>query len=103
MFSTRSIKIINIINQYKSVTVNWETSSDKSLKHYTLYKNDKKLLDTTKNSHTDTDISNNINYRYEISVTDQRDNESGKSAVTIGKSELPILQNIRYIIKHIIQ
>lgn len=94
-FPPDPIKIINITNQYKSVTLNWETSLDKSFKHYTLYKNNKKLLNTTKNSHTDTDILNNINYRYEISVTDQRDNESGRSAVTIGKSELPILQNIR--------
>ena len=38
--------ITNIVEQYKSIIINWETSLDKNLKHYTLYKNDKIFIVT---------------------------------------------------------
>jgi len=98
-FPPESVNITNIVNLYKSLIINWETSNDKNLKHYTLYKNGKKLLNTTDNQYTDNDIQNKINYKYEISVTDDKDNESGKSSIKSGKSVLPILQNLRLINK----
>ncbi len=61
------------------VSLFWYYQRDRDFKTFIIYRNGKKILETTNSRYTDTDVVNGTTYSYQVSAVDLNGNESAKA------------------------
>ncbi len=77
-----------------SIDLSWNANTESDLDHYNIYRDGVKIAETTSTSYTDTGLSPNTSYTYEVSAVDTTGNEGEKSdpatATTYGDNTMHV-------------
>ncbi|MHA1771056.1 MAG: fibronectin type III domain-containing protein, partial [Candidatus Thorarchaeota archaeon] len=72
----------------------WNANSESDLDHYNVYRDGVKIAETTSTTYTDTGLSPETTYTYEVSAVDTSSNEGDKSdpasATTLGENTMHV-------------
>ncbi|MGD2073114.1 MAG: S8 family serine peptidase, partial [Candidatus Thorarchaeota archaeon] len=77
-----------------SIDLNWDANTESDLDHYNVYRDGVKIAETTDNFYTDSGLSPETTYSYEVSAVDTSSNEGEKSdpasATTLGENTMHV-------------
>ncbi|MCF2137373.1 MAG: S8 family serine peptidase [Candidatus Thorarchaeota archaeon] len=76
------------------IKLTWNANSESDLDHYNVYRDGVKIAETTSTTYTDTGLSPETTYTYEVSAVDTSSNEGEKSdpasATTLGENTMHV-------------
>lgn len=76
------------------IELNWDANTESDLDHYNVYRDGVKIAETANNYYTDTGLSADTTYTYEVSAVDTSSNEGEKSdpasATTYGDNSMHV-------------